>query len=199
MSRPRCTRELLTDTTPQATGLVDLMRRLDMPMDSGTRGYLRKRLAHYGIDVSHFVDEPLPERTPQSYTRDRLAEAAGRSHSLADMLADMGVVPYAGAFGYLRTKLDQYGIDTSHFTERPSGRERLFPREQITRAVTESLSMAGVMRAARAPRVERSGPYEGETQHRGIRDIDRPFHRAGSHGRKVVADPQTGRGHPQAT
>ncbi|MFI9061293.1 HNH endonuclease [Streptomyces sp. NPDC053429] len=147
MSRPRYSRELLASTSSRASSLVDLMCRLDMPMDSGARGYLRKRLTHYGIDVSHFVDEPLPARTPQSYTKDRLAEAASRSRSIADVVAHMGVVPYAGVFGYLRTKLDQYGIDTSHFTERPSGRERLFLREQIALAVTESLSMAGVMRA----------------------------------------------------
>ncbi|MFI5826484.1 hypothetical protein ACIA6C_04360 [Streptomyces sp. NPDC051578] len=172
MSRPRYTRELLSTATPRATSLVDLMHRLDMPMGSGARTYLSKRLAHYGIDVSHFVDEPLPARSPQSYTRDRLTEAASRSHSIANMLAHMGVVPYASAFGYLRTKLDQYGIDTSHFTEGPSGRERLFPREELTRAVTVVVP---------------------ERPHH-----PRPFHRAGSHDRSASADPQTGGGHPQA-
>ncbi|KJY27811.1 HNH endonuclease, partial [Streptomyces sp. NRRL S-444] len=50
---------------------MDLMRRLDVPLESGPRTYLRNRLAHYGIDTSHFVDEALPARIPQSYTRER--------------------------------------------------------------------------------------------------------------------------------
>ncbi|WP_243879300.1 HNH endonuclease signature motif containing protein [Streptomyces sp. KS 21] len=123
------------------------MRRLDVPLESGPRTYLRNRLAHYGIDTSHFVDEALPARIPQSYTRERLAEAAAHSHSIAEMLAYMGVTPYDSAFGHLRMKLDRFEIDTSHFTTQLRARERVFPREEITRAVAESKSLAGVLRS----------------------------------------------------
>ncbi|GLW00251.1 HNH endonuclease signature motif containing protein [Streptomyces lavendulae] len=147
MSGPRYTRELLAASAPAATSLVDLMRRLGIPLESGPRTYLRNRLAHYGIDTSHFADDPLPVRIPQSYTRERLAEAAARSHTVAEMLAHMGVVPYSGVYGHVRKKLDRFGIDTSHFTPRSSRGELLFSREEITRAVTGSRSMAAVIRA----------------------------------------------------
>ncbi|MEV0411107.1 HNH endonuclease signature motif containing protein [Streptomyces sp. NPDC050448] len=147
MKSPRYTRDLLTRSAPGATSLVALMRQLGVPLGSGPRAYLRNRLAHYGIDTSHFVDEALPARIPQSYTKERLAEAAAHSHNIAGMLAYMGVAPYDSAYGHLRKKLDRFGIDTSHFTTQLRRGERLFPREEITRAVTESHSMAGVMRS----------------------------------------------------
>ncbi|MFD0358457.1 HNH endonuclease [Streptomyces sp. NPDC127110] len=147
MKRPQYTRELLTEGAASTESLVGLMRRLGAPLESGPRAYIRQRLAHYGIDTSHFVDEPLPPRTPQSYTRERLAEAAARSSCISDMLDHMGVVPYGGVFGHLRRKLDRYGIDTSHFTPQNGRGERLFGREEITRAVAGSTSMAGVMRS----------------------------------------------------
>ncbi|TDU77988.1 HNH endonuclease [Streptomyces sp. KS 21] len=147
MNSRRYTRDLLARSARDATSLVDLMRRLDVPLESGPRTYLRNRLAHYGIDTSHFVDEALPARIPQSYTRERLAEAAAHSHSIAEMLAYMGVTPYDSAFGHLRMKLDRFEIDTSHFTTQLRARERVFPREEITRAVAESKSLAGVLRS----------------------------------------------------
>ncbi|MBT2449333.1 HNH endonuclease [Streptomyces sp. ISL-43] len=146
MSRPGYTRELLARSAQDAHSLLDLMRRLDVPLSSSPRTYLRNRLAHYGIDTSHFVDEPLPARTPQSYTKERLAEAAAASHSIAEMLVYMGVVAYDSAFGHLRKKLDRFGIDTTHFTTQQRRSGPLFPREEITHAVAESRSMAGVMR-----------------------------------------------------
>ncbi|MYT27029.1 HNH endonuclease [Streptomyces sp. SID7760] len=147
MKNLRYTRELLAASAPDATGLVDLMRRLGAPPTCDLRTYLRKRLAHYGIDTSHFVDEPLPARIPQAYTKERLAEAAAHSHSIAGMFAHMGIEPYDSAFGHVRKKLDDFGIDTSHFATQVRRGDRLFPREEITRAVAESRSIAGVMRA----------------------------------------------------
>ncbi|MFJ8165058.1 HNH endonuclease [Streptomyces sp. NPDC096136] len=151
MKRPRYTRDLLTETARDATSLVDLMRRLGAPLTSSPRNYLRKRLAHYGIDTSHFREEALPARIPQSYTKERLAEAAARSATLNEMLDRMGVVPYGSVFKHLRKKLDAFGIDTSHFLRQPGRGERLFGRDEITRAVAESRSMAGVMRSLGQP------------------------------------------------
>ncbi|MFJ3911769.1 HNH endonuclease signature motif containing protein [Streptomyces vinaceus] len=147
MKRPRYTHELLAASVPDATSLVDLMRRLGTPPGGDLRTYLRKRLAHYGIDTSHFVDEPLPARIPQAYTKERLAEAAAHSHSITGMFAYMGIEPYGSAFGHVRKKLDGFGIDTSHFTTQVRRVDRLFSRAEITRAVAESHSIAGVLRS----------------------------------------------------
>ncbi|WP_030852154.1 HNH endonuclease [Streptomyces sp. NRRL F-4474] len=148
MSKVRYTRDLLSRTAPSATSLVDLMRLLDAPLLAGPRRYLRDRLAHYGIDTSHFVDEPLPARIRQRYTAERLREAAAHTDSIAGMLAHMGVEPYNSAHVHIAKLLERFGIDTSHFfrrDDRPTSR-RFFPRAAITSAVAGSKSMAGVMR-----------------------------------------------------
>ncbi|WP_030760313.1 HNH endonuclease [Streptomyces sp. NRRL F-2664] len=148
MSKVRFTRDLLSRTAPRATSLVDLLRLLDVPLLAGPRRYLRDRLAHYGIDTSHFVDEPLPARVRQHYTEERLREAAARTDSIAGMLSSMGVEPYNSAHVHIGKLLERFGIDTSHFRRRdtPMSR-RLFARDAIAPAVLGSKSMADVMRA----------------------------------------------------
>ncbi|MCM1967581.1 MULTISPECIES: HNH endonuclease [unclassified Streptomyces] len=152
---------------PLATSLVDLMRLLDTPLLAGPRRYLRDRLAHYGIDTSHFADEPLPERVRQRYTEERLREAAACSDDITGMLAHMGVEPYNSARVHITKLLDRFGIDTSHFPRRgaPSSRH-LFAREEITPAVADSKSMAGVMRALG------HHPFDGAARAKARRSIE---------------------------
>ncbi|MFG2096632.1 HNH endonuclease signature motif containing protein [Streptomyces sp. NPDC048612] len=142
--RTAYTRDLLTRTAAASTSLVDMMRRLDAPLGSGPRRYLRGRLEHYGIDTGHFVDEPLPRRRHRSYTAALLTEAASQSHSIREMLEYMEVPPYDSAYTHLRRKLDQFGIDTSHFT-RPRYASSLPSRGELKRAVASSQSLAGVL------------------------------------------------------
>ncbi|MFF4389288.1 HNH endonuclease [Streptomyces sp. NPDC001552] len=166
MSEVRYTRELLSRTAPHATSLVDLLRRLDAPLLAGPRRYLRDRLAHYGIDTSHFIDEPLPARVRQRYTEERLREAAARTDSIAGMLAHMGVEPYNSAHVHIAKLLERFGIDTSHFRRRDTASRRLFVREEIAPAVAGSTSMAGVMRTLG------HHPFDGAARSRARRSID---------------------------
>ncbi|MFD9481566.1 HNH endonuclease [Streptomyces nojiriensis] len=166
MSEVRYTRELLSRTAPHATSLVDLLRRLDAPLLAGPRRYVRDRLAHYGIDTSHFVDEPLPVRVRQRYTQERLREAATHTDSITGMLAYMGVEPYNSAPVHIAKLLERFGIDTSHFRGRGTASPRLFVYEQIAPAVADSTSMAGVMRALG------HHPFDGAARSRARRSID---------------------------
>ncbi|MEU8784654.1 HNH endonuclease signature motif containing protein [Streptomyces sp. NPDC048637] len=143
-SRVAYTRDLLTRTAADSTSLVDMLRRLGTPLGSGPRRYLRARLKHYSVDTPHFVDEPLPRRPPRSYTRALLSEAVVQSHSIREMLDYMEVPPYDSAYTHLRRKLDQFGIDTSHFTRRRHG-VSLLPRREAERAVAASQSLAGAL------------------------------------------------------
>ncbi|MET9498228.1 HNH endonuclease [Streptomyces sp. NPDC006552] len=133
------------------------MRRLGTPMGSKPRRYLLARLAHYGIDTSHFCEEPLPPRAPRSFAKEILADAAARSTSIRDMFVHMGIPPQDGPYGHVRRKLDTFGIDTSHFT---SGRartgEHLYPQAEFTRAVASSRTLAAVLRKLGEPRVNGS-------------------------------------------
>ncbi|MEU5644186.1 HNH endonuclease [Streptomyces milbemycinicus] len=145
--RIKYTEHVLARNAAESRSLVDMMHRLGAPLGSGTRRYLRDRLKHYGIDTAHFLEEPLPERPRMVYSKERLEEAAAHSNSIREMLKRMGIPPYDSAYTHIRKKLDQFGIDTSHFIGRQgNGAKQLLPQDALQRAVAESHSLAGVMR-----------------------------------------------------
>ncbi|MGW5861906.1 HNH endonuclease signature motif containing protein [Streptomyces sp. NPDC055239] len=148
MSSVKYPRGTLARMAPSCASLVDLMHRLGMPMGAGPRRYLRDRLRHYGIDTTHFRDEPLPERPSRSYSKEILTDAAAHSSSIREMFLHMGIPPEDGPYWHVKKKLDQFGIDTSHFAlRRGEAAGSLFPHEELARAVAESCGLAGVMRA----------------------------------------------------
>ncbi|MFF3827918.1 HNH endonuclease [Streptomyces griseus] len=140
-------RDLLERTAAAASSLVDVLRRLDAPLGSRSLRYVRDRLAHYGIDTSHFVEESLPAREHCRYPPEVLAEAAARSYSIREMFTHMGLPPSESPYGYLRRRLDRLGIDTSHFTSGRRYGTGPTPRTALTEAVAASRSLAGVLRA----------------------------------------------------
>ncbi|MFF7455129.1 HNH endonuclease [Kitasatospora sp. NPDC008115] len=137
------TRELLAAIAAESSSVNDMMRRLGVPMAGGTHSYLSKRLRHYGIDTSHFTGgRPAYER--RSYSREQLAEAAARSAGIGPMLRELGVVPYDSAYSYLKRRLAEFGIDTSHFAKEDRS-------AQVIAAVRDQCSIAGVIRALGLP------------------------------------------------
>ncbi|MFE5582905.1 HNH endonuclease signature motif containing protein [Kitasatospora sp. NPDC056531] len=77
-----------------------------------------------------------------NYTRELLTSIATTSTSLDEMLTALGRVPNLDRRKYLRRKLTEYGIDTSHF--HPAG--TVYTRELLQEAVAVSHSVAGVVR-----------------------------------------------------
>ncbi|MGW4236376.1 HNH endonuclease [Streptomyces sp. NPDC004749] len=144
-------RDLLARTTAEATSLVDLLRRLDAPLGGRPLRYVRLRLAHYGIDTTHFVDEPLPPRARRTYTRELLADAAANAHSIREVLDHLGFPPCDSPYGHIRKRLDHYGIDTSHFTRGRGGGAEILPRAELAPVVAESKSFAAVLKALGRP------------------------------------------------
>ncbi|GGW52558.1 HNH endonuclease [Streptomyces griseoloalbus] len=147
MSKPKYTRDLLTRTAAGATSMVDLMHKLGAPMGSGPLCYLRKRLQHYGIDTSHFHEDPLPERERRSYPEELLREAAAHTNSIRGMLEYMGLPPEDSPYGHIRKRLDKFGIDTSHFTSGRAYGAGLLPRAELAAAVETATSVTGVLAA----------------------------------------------------
>ncbi|MFE2278402.1 HNH endonuclease signature motif containing protein [Streptomyces sp. NPDC059454] len=147
MSKPKYTRDLLTRTAAEATSMVDLMHKLGAPIGSGPRCYLSKRLQHYGIDISHFREDSLPERERRSYPEELLREAAAHTNSIREMLEYMELPPQDSPYGHIRKRLDKFGIDTSHFTSGRAYGPGLLPRTELAAAVKTSTSVAGVLAA----------------------------------------------------
>ncbi|OAR25985.1 HNH endonuclease [Streptomyces sp. ERV7] len=150
MNTPKYTRDLLARTAADSASLVDMLRRLDAPIGAGPLRYLRHRLEHYGIEVSHFVDEPLPTRKRRSYSRELLEEAAAHSQSIREMCEYLGYPPSDSPYSLIRQRLDRFGIDTTHFTSGRRYSAGVIPREPLVPLVplvAESTSMAGVLKA----------------------------------------------------
>ncbi|MFJ7997293.1 HNH endonuclease [Streptomyces sp. NPDC096310] len=141
----RYPRDLLVRAAAEATSEVDLLRILGTPLGSAPLRYVRQRLEHYGIDTSHFREERLPERERRSYTKELLAEAAAHTHSIREMLEYLGFPPCDSPYGYIRKRLDQFGIDTSHFTRRYGRGTGIVPLSELAPAVAASASIAGVI------------------------------------------------------
>ncbi|MEU1290317.1 HNH endonuclease [Kitasatospora sp. NPDC005856] len=142
------TRELLASLAAESTSVNEVMRKLGVPMAGGTHSYLSKRLRHYGIDTSHF-NQNRPDYGRRRYPREVLAEAAANSDSINAMMAYLGVTPYDSLYAYLKKRLADFGIDTSHFRFRGDGRSRVeaVPKEVLTQAVAAHRSVRGVILA----------------------------------------------------
>ncbi|MGW6261468.1 HNH endonuclease [Streptomyces sp. NPDC055085] len=140
-------RDTLARTADLSTSLVDLLRRLGAPLGPSSLRYVRRRLDHYGIDTSHFVHEPLPVREKRSYTRELLTEAAAHSYSVREIFEYLGHPPDTSPYGHVRKKLDQFGIDTSHFTRGRGYGPGLIPPETLGPAAARSSSLAGLLKA----------------------------------------------------
>jgi len=60
---------------------------------------------------------------PRKYTRAILAAAAERSSSIAEVMRNLGILKWTGGqHNLIRYRLEEYGIDTSHFLGRSAGR-----------------------------------------------------------------------------
>ncbi|CAM5368205.1 HNH endonuclease [Streptomyces viridifaciens] len=82
---------------------------------------------------------------PVKYPRELLAEAAAAATTLDEMLIALDREPNLDRRKYLRRKLTDHGIDTSHF--RPIG--TVYTREVLQEAVSASHGVAGVVRYLR--------------------------------------------------
>ncbi|MEU8789044.1 HNH endonuclease signature motif containing protein [Streptomyces sp. NPDC048643] len=146
MTGAKYPRDTLARTADLSTSLVDLLRRLGAPLGPPSLRYVRRRLDHYGIDTSHFVDEPLPVRERRSYTRELLTEAAAHSYSVRELFEYLGHPPDTSPYGHVRKKLDQFGIDTSHFTRGRGYGPSLIPPETLAPAAARSSSLAVLLK-----------------------------------------------------
>ncbi|MCC9308574.1 HNH endonuclease [Kitasatospora sp. RB6PN24] len=145
MSKPtRYTRELLSELAACSTSVSEMIRRLGVPQAGGTHSYLSRRLKHYGIDISHF-EQSKATGPRQAYGRERLAAAAARSSSIGEMIRSLGVVPYDSLYGYLKQRVQQFGIDISHFdTGYPA---EALAKTELAQVIASQLSLAGVLRS----------------------------------------------------
>ncbi|MFD8892207.1 HNH endonuclease signature motif containing protein [Streptomyces sp. NPDC059566] len=76
------------------------------------------------------------------YTKERLAEAARMSRTLSEALEKLEVDPKSGSREYIRRRMNQLGVDVSHFERDGNRWTRTVPEE----AVSASSNMYAVLR-----------------------------------------------------
>ncbi|GAA2571566.1 hypothetical protein GCM10010435_52410 [Winogradskya consettensis] len=88
------------------------------------------------------------------YTQEVLKEAVIASTSMAGVMRHLGLRPAGGTHAHLRRRIDQLGIDSSHFTgqshahNRPSSRRRRPEEVMIERPTTRKREAPHVLRRA---------------------------------------------------
>jgi hypothetical protein len=104
------TREQLAEAVSASETLPEVMRRLGVQPTKGRREYLRKLLKRWDIDSGHLRPACL------RHTERKLKRAAAASTSVAEVVRRLGLDPVGGNNAYIGRRLNELGVETTHFT-----------------------------------------------------------------------------------
>lgn len=113
----RYTRELLVEAARETATWDEAVRWCGGEPTTGSRRYLRQKMAAEGIDTSHFPRQWV------RHTEEQLREAVARSSSMKEVVRRLGISNVGGNHAHIGRRVARLGIDTSHFTpaRRPKG------------------------------------------------------------------------------
>lgn len=115
-TRTRYTRERLVEAAQRCGSMEEVIEFFGTkPYDKLPR-HLRKRFLHYGIDISHLDSRRAPYPSTEA-----LKAAVDEANSMAALLRLLKLPPSASARRRVRTWLDRYALDTSHFLGQAHG------------------------------------------------------------------------------
>lgn len=141
----RYPRDVLATQAASCGSLVELMEHIGAPLSKAAKRYVEQRLHHYGIDVGHFNPCELPARSPVLYTREALTEAVDGARSLREVGIRLGLPDGDIPYSHIRTRMERFGIDTSHLS-RTAPPEPFLPPVEVGEAVARSRSVAEALR-----------------------------------------------------
>jgi predicted RNA-binding Zn-ribbon protein involved in translation (DUF1610 family) len=125
----------------------ELMRRLGLKPSGGQRRVLQEKIAAHGIDTSHFTRSPR-----HTYADEAIAAAAASSTTLREVALKLGATPATGTLSHLRRRIEEAGIDISHFAGiSRSGLDFPFTDEELRTATASADSVRGAARALGIP------------------------------------------------
>ncbi|MEU7646615.1 HNH endonuclease signature motif containing protein [Streptomyces huasconensis] len=113
----RYTRELLEEAARETRTWDEAVRWCGGEPTTGSRGYLRRKMASEGIDTSHFSPPGV------RHTEQRLREAVAQSTSVKEVVRRLGISNVGGDHAHISRRITALGIDTSHFVT-PRGRPK---------------------------------------------------------------------------
>jgi predicted RNA-binding Zn-ribbon protein involved in translation (DUF1610 family) len=94
--------------------LSGIVRELGLPLHGGNIQNVKTRIKELDLDTSHFVGR----NHPRKYTKEVLEEAVSNSVSYAEVCKFLGVKWSGGMHEYLRRRVEEYGLKTTHFLGR---------------------------------------------------------------------------------
>ncbi|QIJ62960.1 HNH endonuclease signature motif containing protein [Streptomyces sp. JB150] len=143
----RYARERLAAAAAEARSWNDLMRRLELKPSGGQRRVLQEKIAAHAIDTGHFTRGP--QRT---YADEAIAAAAACSTTLREVALKLGAAPATGTLSHLRRRIEEAGIDISHFPGiGRSGPGFPFTDEELHTAAASADSIRGAAGALGIP------------------------------------------------
>jgi len=102
------TKEQLEKAVKESYSLSVIAIKLGLEPSVDNRVNIRKLINKWNIDVSHFGKE--------KYTKELLSKIVVNCHSMAQVLKALGCRHGGGTHEYIKRKINNFGIDTSHFT-----------------------------------------------------------------------------------
>ncbi|MFI7383002.1 HNH endonuclease signature motif containing protein [Streptomyces sp. NPDC049813] len=115
MTGQRYTRELLAEAARRTASWDEAVRWCGGEPTTGSRSYLRKKMAEAGVDTSHFPRQWV------RHTEARLREAVAGARSLNEVVRLLGISNVGGNQAHIGRRIAALGIDTSHFVVRRGG------------------------------------------------------------------------------
>ncbi|MYU37186.1 HNH endonuclease [Streptomyces sp. SID8358] len=129
--------EMLAEAAARSHSIREMFEYMGLPPSDSPYGYVRKKLDRLGIDTSHFTSSHK-QRAPLPGLEELTAAVEGAS-SLAHVLRRLGEANTGAARARLKRALDQYGIQTDHFTGQAHTRGAVSP---YRKSATEVLRRA---------------------------------------------------------
>ncbi|MFJ5217538.1 HNH endonuclease signature motif containing protein [Streptomyces sp. NPDC088354] len=131
----RYTKEILDEAASHCGSIRELLEHLDVaPYDSAYR-HIARRLAHFGVDTSHFA-QPVTSK-PRSLGVDELRAAVAASASLAGVVRNLGLADNGTSRTRIKQAIAEQGLSIAHFTGQAHARgipsQRRKPAEEILR------------------------------------------------------------------
>jgi 5-methylcytosine-specific restriction endonuclease McrA len=109
----RYTKELLEEAVAHAHSMRDVMEYLDIPPYGSAYTHLRRRIAHFAIDVSHF--KKIPGQGQPLLDEQAVRNAVTTSRSIAGTLRALGLKASGAARARVSRSIEEHGISTAHF------------------------------------------------------------------------------------
>lgn len=155
----RYTRRLLEEAAADCNSLGEVIRYVGAPPGGSAYGHLKRRMAHFGIDTSHF--RRRGDRVIR-FPAERLADVVAGSVSLSGVLRALGLPESGSARAQLKRAIERHGLPTDHFLGQAHNRNRRSPHrksaEQILRRLAPGSSREARTRLHRALQ-EKGVPY----------------------------------------